>query len=376
MNVTLHTPQTVQGNMDIKVLHDAQPYNIIFSMLTEYKGVKKPTVTLHIHMKDGESIYISHEYNVGESGKCVENEWRFPPMLYSGMEYTVHLSVPEGEELRVLACGARYETVTKRMASEVEFDAHLGFFGIAPENTLPAIRQAALCGFDSCIVVPKLTKDGIFVCMHDDTINRTARDQNGNPPEVPMKVCEMTYEELLKWDFGSYKGSIYKGTPILKLEDFFNVCAEYGMKPIFSVHPDFCEEEWRQIKKMLKTYNLLKYFKVKNRDIKVLKNIYNVFGNEINGYILWDKNYSDTMIDRLKELPLDLNRVCGVIEIVERLNEPILTKEIVNKINEVGFKVSAISCWGHKTGDYYKRLLNIGIREFTEDYHCSFRLNW
>ena len=72
MNVTLHTPQTVRGNMDIQVLHDAQPYNIIFSLLTEYEGVKKPTVTLHVHMKDGESIYISHEYNVRESG----NAWK------------------------------------------------------------------------------------------------------------------------------------------------------------------------------------------------------------------------------------------------------------------------------------------------------------
>ncbi len=376
MNVSLHTPQTIQGSLDIKVMQEGQPICVIFSMTTEYEGLKRPTVTLEIHKKDGESIYLSHEYRVGEAGKCVENTWRFPPMLYPEMEYTVHLTVPEGESLRVLACEARYETATERIASEVEFDAHLGFFGIAPENTLPAVRQAGLCGFDSCIVVPKLTKDGVFVCIHDDTINRTALDQDGNPPKTPMRVSEMTYEELRKWDFGSYKSSLYKGTPILKLEDFFKECAAYGMKPIFSIHPDFCEEEWRQIKKMLADHNLLKSFKVKSTGMDVLKNVFEVFGNEINGYILWSKTYNDTLIERLKGLPLDLSRVCGVIEVVEKLDVPQLNMENVKKIKEAGFKASAISCWGRKTGDYYKRLLDIGVSEFTEDYHCSFGLNW
>jgi len=68
--------------------------------------------------------------------------------------------------------------------------------------------------------------------------------------------------------------------------------------------------------------------------------------------------------------------VHGIIEIVERLNEPIITKEIVNEIKAAGFKASAISCWGHKTGEYYKRLIDCGVSEFTEDYHCSFGLNW
>lgn len=376
LNALFEVPQVIKKNVDIKVKHDTQSCCIIFTLQTEYEGIQNPTLTLDIHTQDGESIYLSHEYTVGQSGKCVENEWRIPPILYPGLECTVHVCVPDGLVLKVLKCSVRYEAVTKKSSSDVEFDAHLGFFGVAPENTMHAIKQAAICGFNSCIVVPKLTKDGIFVCIHDDTINRTARDQNGNPPKEPMKVCDMTYEELLQWDFGWYKSSVFKGTKIPKLEDFFRVCAEYGMKPIFSVHPDFSIEEWLQIRSMLERYDLLKLFKVKNSNINVLKNIYQAFGNDINGYILWSKAYSDELISKLKELPIDLDKTHGIIEIVERLDEPMLTKEAVNEIKAAGYQASVISCWGRKTGDYYKRLLSYGVGEFTEDYHCSFDLNW
>ena len=48
----------------------------------------------------------------------------------------------------------------------------------------PAFELAGVCGFDSCITVPKVTKDGVFVCIHDDTINKRARDHSGNMPQI------------------------------------------------------------------------------------------------------------------------------------------------------------------------------------------------
>ena len=51
-------------------------------------------------------------------------------------------------------------------------------------------------------------------------------------------------------------------------------------------------------------------------------------------------------------------------------------EDIVEKIKAAGFIPSAICCWGRKTGEYYQRLISLGVNEFTEDYHCSFELNW
>ena len=87
-------------------------------------------------------------------------------------------------------------------------------------DTIPSFLMAAKCGFDSCIVVPERTKDGESVCIHDDTVNRTARDCSGNPPEEALQVTDMTYEELLKWDFGRYKNAVYTNTKIPGLEEF------------------------------------------------------------------------------------------------------------------------------------------------------------
>jgi glycerophosphoryl diester phosphodiesterase len=51
--------------------------------------------------------------------------------------------------------------------------AHRGASRAAPENTLPAIREAARHGARWVEVDVKLTADGKPVIIHDDTVDRT-----------------------------------------------------------------------------------------------------------------------------------------------------------------------------------------------------------
>ena len=44
---------------------------------------------------------------------------------------------------------------------------------------------------------PQFTKDGVIVLMHDSTINRTCRYEDGTVIEKPLRVCDLTYDELL-----------------------------------------------------------------------------------------------------------------------------------------------------------------------------------
>jgi glycerophosphoryl diester phosphodiesterase len=44
----------------------------------------------------------------------------------------------------------------------------------APENTMPAFRIALDLGFDYIEPDPQVTKDGVVVLMHDDTITEPA----------------------------------------------------------------------------------------------------------------------------------------------------------------------------------------------------------
>ena len=51
--------------------------------------------------------------------------------------------------------------------------AHRGFSGEYPENTMLAFRKAYETGCDGIELDVQLTKDGVPVIMHDETIDRT-----------------------------------------------------------------------------------------------------------------------------------------------------------------------------------------------------------
>lgn len=111
---------------------------------------------------------------------------------------------------------------------------HRGYCLIAPENTLPAFRLSRQRGFKYVETDVALTSDGIPVLLHDQTINRTARDANGNPlPEdEEINIHDITYEQALTYDFGRYKGPEYAGTKIPTLEQFFALCRGLGLYPM------------------------------------------------------------------------------------------------------------------------------------------------
>ncbi|MCD8024298.1 MAG: hypothetical protein LUE64_02055 [Candidatus Gastranaerophilales bacterium] len=97
---------------------------------------------------------------------------------------------------------------------EMNVIAHRGYTVNAPENTIAAFEQAAENGYDTVECDIQWTKDGVPVILHDSTINRTARKENGSKLFFRKKCSNMTYEELLKYDFGSYYSEEYKGTKI------------------------------------------------------------------------------------------------------------------------------------------------------------------
>jgi glycerophosphoryl diester phosphodiesterase len=65
---------------------------------------------------------------------------------------------------------------------------HRGARSLAPENTLQGIRTAAMCKADWVEVDVRLSKDGVLVLMHDETVDRTT-DGHG-------KVEDLKLEEL------------------------------------------------------------------------------------------------------------------------------------------------------------------------------------
>ncbi len=93
----------------------------------------------------------------------------------------------------------------------------------APENTIPAFIRSKQMGFTYVEADISFTSDGIAVLLHDGTIDRTSNG-SGN-------VSSMTYADVSKHDFGSWKSSKYTGTRIPTFEEFIVLCKRIGLHP-------------------------------------------------------------------------------------------------------------------------------------------------
>lgn len=89
--------------------------------------------------------------------------------------------------------------------------AHRGANQRAPQNTIPAFKEAIRNGADGVEFDVQMSKDGVLVICHNFTVDETS---NGTG-----KVVDKTFEELRSLDFGSWFAEAYKGTQIPTLEE-------------------------------------------------------------------------------------------------------------------------------------------------------------
>ncbi|MBN1477788.1 glycerophosphodiester phosphodiesterase [Candidatus Sumerlaeota bacterium] len=89
--------------------------------------------------------------------------------------------------------------------------AHRGSSRTAPENTLSAYWLAWEQGAHAAETDVRLTADGHVVCLHDDTLERTAG--------VDRPLSEMTLAEVRALDAGSWKSPDFAGEPVPLLSE-------------------------------------------------------------------------------------------------------------------------------------------------------------
>ncbi len=88
--------------------------------------------------------------------------------------------------------------------------AHRGAGKHAPENTLAAMRLGVALGYQMVEYDVKLSKDGIAILLHDDSLQRTSNST----------ACagNLDFKELVSVDAGSWHSPAYAGEPIPTLQ--------------------------------------------------------------------------------------------------------------------------------------------------------------
>lgn len=87
---------------------------------------------------------------------------------------------------------------------------HRGASGYAPEHTIPAYDLALKMGADYIEQDLQLTKDGVLVALHDETLDRTARPTAESAPgDCTGLVREKTLAQIKTCDVGTWFNETY-----------------------------------------------------------------------------------------------------------------------------------------------------------------------
>ena len=244
----------------------------------------------------------------------------------------------------ILAFGSNAQTVLPK-GRNVEFglQAHRGLSNRYPENTLLAFQEAAKVPYYFGIETDvQMTKDGVLVCMHDDTLDRTT-DATG-------AVSDYTWAELKKvWIDGGtgWNEKYYHKLRIPTFKQYLQVCKKANLVP-------YVELKLLNPEGIRKTIEMLHDMGFEGK--YVLSSFKWHYLEEAAKYSdapleFMHKRYTSELVDQLK----------GVKNAVIRPAARRTTKELVDYCHTQGF---IVECYGlpMRDSEYVEMLRSWGVK--------------
>ena len=142
---------------------------------------------------------------------------------------------------------------------------HRGDRASAPENTLPALENAIASDMEFVETDVQLTKDGVPVLMHDDTIDRTTNGRGA--------VADISWKSLKKLDAGSWFSKKFAKTRVPTLNQFFDVLAPSDKKLLLELKGFWEDEEVQLVVDLIREHDLDKRVTLASFDFTTIMNI-------------------------------------------------------------------------------------------------------
>jgi glycerophosphoryl diester phosphodiesterase len=105
---------------------------------------------------------------------------------------------------------------------------HRGAAAHAPEHTLEAYDLALQQGADALEQDLQVTRDGVLVCLHDRTLDRTTNVRDVFPNRHPWFVHDFTVDEIKRLDAGSWFGARFNGSRIPTFQEVIDHVGRRG----------------------------------------------------------------------------------------------------------------------------------------------------
>ncbi len=104
---------------------------------------------------------------------------------------------------------------------------HRGAAGIAPENTLAALRAGIAAGAELVEIDVQRSKDDVLVVFHDDTLERLTNGQGS--------VSSKSFDELRALDAGTHFGARYSDEKIPTLDEALQLARDSRVKLVIEM---------------------------------------------------------------------------------------------------------------------------------------------
>ena len=255
----------------------------------------------------------------------------------------------------------------------VEFIGHQGsYYGVA--NSEEAFLYAAeTLQYQALETDVKQTKDGVFVCCHDDTFGGLTI-ANTNWEDLKDVVVNSSRTAGYPSQYGEMPGTGKYSSKICTLERYLEICKEYGIKAVVELKgsPGISNSDQSRMDELME---LIKQEDMLDQTI-FLASAYNcLIWVKQNGYdyipcqYLVDSFASETVFERCKTYGLD---VSGCVTYGNGQTEN--TAEWVARYQDAGIKVSTYTFTQYSDYSDVQKWINIGVDFVTVDWQSMHKL--
>lgn len=228
-----------------------------------------------------------------------------------------------------------------------------------PEHSLEGYSLALEKGFDEILCDLRSTSDSIPICLHDATINRTARNTDGTT--LPStNILDITYEQANSYDYGLYKNEKYKGTKLLALERAIKFAKMNGVTLHIETKCGTSEIELKMIENAVRTvkkYNMSKFvsWSATYGNIAVLQKIISL--DKYANVAIMPDQMTNERFEALLNLKTGFNKVYWFAWETSTIDDDMLNRFIDN---EVGLEIGTLN-----TSEEMKKLFDGNLRYVT-----------
>ena len=256
----------------------------------------------------------------------------------------------------------------------VEFIGHQGSYYGAPNSEEAFLYAATVLQYQALETDVRQTKDGVFVCCHDDTFGGLTI---ANVTWDELKDIEITSSRTAGYpsEYGEMPGTGKYTAKICTLERYLEICKEYNIKAVVELKgsPGISNSDQSRMPQLMALIE-----KVGMLDQTIfLASAYNcLIWVKQNGYdyipcqYLVDSFASETVFERCKTYGLDVSG-CVTYGNGQTQNTP----EWVARYQDAGIKVSTYTFTQYSDYKDVQKWIDIGVDFVTVDWHSMHKLN-